>query len=162
MHMHTKLHLCSHTTNTHKKTLTNMVHLSWIAGNRTWFSWTLFEGSFPKLNYVHFYDFASLIVLRDLYLLQVNKAGIIVCFSVFQIQGIIIDNGAPKVNRSLSCLNSYHWPWSGNLLILQNNLTLVFWIVSVDSGRSLTGYSNTFVWFLCNWVCAKINYYFIA
>lgn len=49
-----------------------------------------------------------LIVLRDLYLLQINKAGIIVCFSVFQIQGIIIDNGAPKVNRSLSCLNSYH------------------------------------------------------
>lgn len=82
-------------------------------------------------------------------------------FSAFQIHDFKIGNDPAQVNRDSSCLNGYHWPWSSDALLLQNNPLLLFWRVITECGlypgRSLTGFSNTFVRFLSNWVCAKIN-----
>lgn len=81
--MYTQTHLCMHTPDTHRHAHTETSFLDgWKQGLVLL---TSYIGHFPKTNYTPLYDFASLIIiiiitwisliiLKDIYLLQINKA----------------------------------------------------------------------------------------
>ena len=80
--MYTQTHLCMHTTDTHRHAHTETSLDGWKQGLVLL---TSYIGHFPKANYNPLYDFASLIIiiiiiwisliiLKDIYLLQINKA----------------------------------------------------------------------------------------
>ena len=139
--MHTQTPLCTHTTET--QTLTHRETSFLDVWKQGLVLLTSHLGLFPKtklcsfrwLCFPHYFFFnLSKIALqccisfcctmkwisymytyiKDVCLLQVNKAGMIDCFSAFWTQDFIVDNDPPRIHRSLTCLNRYCWPWSGN------------------------------------------------